>query len=202
MANAFERFKATLERMIFAGLKPDAPMAQKPKKSKIEALMESAEDLASRGLKPEEKPLPGPITLTRKIGTVAGILMIGLCVYFLVTVLRKPAEQGESNAPPPPQVEIIPKGFKVDANKDLEVVEMEFNKSKDPKEITGTLHNLTDRTFARCEISFSVTTKTGAQLGGAATTVTGLKPHGSAQFKVLVPYAEARFAIVRELRTE
>ena len=78
MANAFERLKSSLERMIFAGLKPDAPSG--PKKSKIGALMESAADLASVGLKPDDKPLPGPMTATKKLGLVAGILVIAVCI--------------------------------------------------------------------------------------------------------------------------
>lgn len=200
MANPFQRLRASLERLAFAGLKPDAAVAAK--KSKISTLIESAEDLAGRGLRPEEKPLRGPMTLGQKLGIVAGILLVGLFVYVLVTVLRHPAEQAESTAPPPPPVEIVPKGFKVDKNKDLEVVEINFDKNKEPKEITGTLRNLTDRTFAKCEISFDVTTRGGEQLGGVTTTVNGLEPHGSARFRIPVPQKEAGFAMVRELRTD
>jgi hypothetical protein len=200
MANPFQRLRASLERLIFAGLKPDAVVSQK--KSKIKSLMESAEDLAARGLQPDEKPLPGPMTAGRKIAIVAGILLVGVFVYVLVTVLRHPAEQAESTAPPPPPVQIIPKDFKVDKNKDLEVVEINFNQNKLPKEITGTLRNLTDRAFAKCEVSFDLTTRSGEQLGAVATTVNRLEPHGSVKFRILVPQKEAGFVMVRELRTE
>ena len=200
MANPLQRLRASLERLIFAGLKPDEAVAQK--KSKITALMESAEDLAARGLQPEEKPLPGPLSFGKKLGIAAGILLVGLFIYVLVTVLRHPAEQAESTAPPPPPVEIIPKGFKVEKNKDLEIVEIDFNRHKQPMEITGTVHNLTGRAFPKCEVSFDLTTKEGAQLGGVSTTVTGLEPHGSAKFRIPVNFKEAGFAMVRELRTD
>jgi hypothetical protein len=202
MANLFARWRSSLERLIFAGLRPDEAAAPKKSKSKMASLMESAEDLAGRGLKSEEKELPGPATLGQKLGIVAGILMVVVFVYVLVRVLGHPAQQTESTAPPPPPVQIVPNGFKVDKNKDLEVVHMEFNKNKEPKEIIGTLHNLTDKSFAKCEVSFEVTTRMGEQLGGVTTTVNGLEPHGSVKFRIPVPQKEAGFAMVRELRTD
>jgi hypothetical protein len=201
MASAFQRLKDSVERLIFAGLKPDAAV-EAAKKSKIKSLMQSAEDLASRGLQADEKPLAGPMTLGNKLTIVAGVLLVGVFVYLLVSVLRHPAEQTESTGPAPAPVEIIPKGFKVDKNRDLEVVEMDFKKDKEPKEITGTLHNLTDRTFEKCEVSFDITTKTGEQLGAASTTVNHLEPHASMKFRIPVLQKEAGFAMVRELRTD
>ena len=200
MANLFSRWRASLERLIFAGLKPDEPSVTKKPKSKIATLVESAEELASRGLKPEEKKLPGPMTLGQKLGMVAGILLVCVFVYVLVIVLGHHAEQAESKAPPPPPVEIVPKGFKVDKNKDLEVMEMNFNKTSEPKEITGTLRNATDHAIASCEVRFDVTTKTGAQLGSVSTTLHGLEARGTAKFRIPVPYKEAGFAMVRDLR--
>jgi hypothetical protein len=200
MAKRFARFKARLERLIFAGLEPDAPVA--PKKSKLEALVDSAEELAGRGLKPEDKALRGPMTWGHKIGIAAGIVLLCVFVYVLVTVLRRPAEQAETPGPPPPPLEIVPKGFQVEKNKDLEVVEIQFNRDKDPKEITGTLRNLTGRPVARCEVSFDVTTRSGEQLGGTGTLVTGIQPHGSVRFRVPVKYPGAAFVMVRELRPE
>src|SRR5438477_8258620 len=135
MANPFQRLRVSFERLAFAGLKPD------------------------------EKALRGPMTLGQKLGIFAAILLVGIFVYVLVAVLRHPAEQAESSAPSALPVEIVPKDFKVAKNQDLEVVEIEFNKNKEPKEITGTLRNLTDRTFAKCEISFDVSTRGGEQLG-------------------------------------
>jgi hypothetical protein len=200
MASLFGRCKAAIERLVFAGLKPDAPMA--PKKSKIESLIESAEGLAARGLKSEDKPLPGPMSWAKKIGIVVGLLAIGGGIYVLVTVLQRPADQAEKTGPPPKPVEIIPKDFHVDKNKELEVVEIEFNKNKQPKEIVGTLRNLTDRSIKNCLVSFSVTTRSGSQLGGVMTTVTGLAPHGSSRFRITVPYADAGIVIVRDLQPE
>lgn len=202
MANAFSRWRASLERLIFAGLKPDQPLVTKKPKSKIATLVDSAEELASRGLKPEDKKLRGPMTLGQKLGMVAGILLVGVFIYVLVIVLKHPAEQAESKAPPPPPVEIIPEGFQVDKNKDLEVVEMNFNKGKEPKEITGTLRNVTDHAIASCEVRFDVTTKTGAQLGSVSTTLHGLRARATVKFNIPVPYKDAGFAMVRELRVD
>jgi hypothetical protein len=142
------------------------------------------------------------VTLTKKLGIVLGILVIGVSIYFLVTILQHPAEQAEKTGPPPKPIEIVPKGFKVEKNKDLEIVEIEFDKNKRPKEIVGTLRNRTDRTFSKCEISFDVTTRSGEQLGGANTTVNNLAGHQSVKFKIPVPYENAGFVLVRELHSE
>ena len=160
------------------------------------------ERLIFAGLKPGQRGLPGPASWGKRLGIAVGILLIGAFVFVLVNVLTHPAEQAEETAAAPPPVEIVPKGFTVDANKDLEVIAIEFNKSKNPKEITGTLRNRTDRSFAKCEISFSVTTSDGGQLGGVATTVKAIRPHGSTRFRIPVGYPEASFVMVRELRTE
>src|SRR5581483_3738794 len=149
MASPFARMRAAIERLVFAGLKPDAPIGTK--KSKIGALIDSAEDLAGRGLKPDDAPLPGPMSWTKKLGIVLGILMIPAFIYMLVQVLLHSAEQSETEGPAHVTVQILPKDFKVDKNKDVEVVEIEFNKNKEPKESTGTLRNLTDRSFSKCE---------------------------------------------------
>jgi len=165
-------FKRFVERLIFAGLKPDEPA------------------------------MPGPTSWSKRIGIVAGLLGIGVSVWVLVLVLLHPAQQAEKVEAPPPLLEIVPKDFQVEKNKELEVVAIEFRQNKEPKEITGTLRNLTDRTFAKCEVSFNVTTSNGGELGGAVGTVTGLKPHGSAHFRIPVPYKNAALVMVRELRPE
>jgi hypothetical protein len=200
MANPFKSLRESLERLVFAGLKPDAPAARK--KSKLESLIESAEDLAARGLKPDEQALRGPMSGRKRVALGLGILLLGVFVWVLTAVLRRPAEQQESKAPPPPPIQLVPPGLKVDKNKDLEVVAMDFNKNKDPKEITGVLRNLTDRRLTDCEVSFDITTAAGGQLGGVATTVHNLPPHGSVHFRIVVPQKDAGFAMVRELRTD
>ena len=118
MANRFQRLRESLERLIFAGLKPDAAEVQK--KSKIASLVESAEELAGLGLRPGDKPLPGPMSIGQKLGIVAGILLVGFFVYVLVTVLRHPAQQAESTGPAPRPIEIVPNGIRVDKNRNLE----------------------------------------------------------------------------------
>ena len=202
MSNRFTRLRERVERMVFAGLKPDAPSPGAAKKSRLESLMESAEDLASRGLQPGEKP-SGPMTRRKKAGIVFALLATGGFIYFLVTVLRHPAERGESTAAPPSApTQILAPGVQIEKNQDLEVVKMEFHKDSDPMTITGTLRNRTDKTFARCEVSFDVTTKKGEQLGGASTLVSNLGPHAEAQFRIEIPQKNAGFVLVRELRTD
>src|SRR6476661_670242 len=106
--------------------------------ARLRALLEK---LAFAGLKPEERPLPGPMTLRHKIAVLLGIILVGVFVFVLIGFLRKPAEQKEADMPPPPPVEIVPPGLKVEKNKDLEVTELDLNVTHEPKVITGTLRN-------------------------------------------------------------
>ena len=200
MPGRFDRLRAFLERVAFTGLKPDAEARQK--KSKLRELVKSAEEIASVGLQPEEKSLPGPATLRQRVVILAGLIALGVFVYMLVSFLRKPAQQNEATGPPPPPVEIVPKGMTIEKNKDLEIVSIDFDKAHDPKVITGTLRNRTDHAFAKCEISFHVTTKEGSQLGAVDTTVHNVAAHGTAKFRIVVPQKDAEFTMVRELRAE
>jgi hypothetical protein len=172
MPGPFARLRAFLERVVFAGLKPDV----------------------SAG--------PGPVSLGQKLLLATGIILLGVFVFVLVQFLRKPAQQNEAQGPPPPPVQIVPPGLQIEKNKDLEVVEIEFNKNREPKFITGTLRNRTDRAFSRCEISFHVTARSGSQLGAVDTTVQNVPPHGSVRFRIPVPQKDAEFTMVRELRAE
>ena len=200
MGNWLQRTRDRLEKLVFAGLKPDAPVIRK--KSKLESLLESAEDLAGRGLQSEQKALPGPVTTRRKLTIGVAIVVVCVGIYGLMRVLQSPAARNESQAPAPPQTEIVPKDLVIEKNKDLEIVAIDFDRSAEPHKITGTLRNLTGKVFARCEVSFEITTKAGAQVGAVATTVHNLQPHASTNFSIPVPQSDAAFAMVRELRSE
>ena len=201
MPNPFRWMRQALEKIIFAGLKPDAPPPVSSK-SKLDSLLESAEDLAALGLRPTDKSLPGPTTWRKKVGVVLALLLLGAAIFFLVKVLIRPAEQSESKAPLPPPLQIVSPEVKIDKNKNLEVVEIEFDRTKEPKEIKGTLRNRTGKTFPQCEISFDVNSFEGVQLGGAATTLHNIGPHAVLHFRIPVPQRTAGFVMVRELRTE
>ena len=169
--------------------------------SRFERFQSVVERLVYAGLKPGGLPLPPQQTLRTRLAMAVFILLVAALLTVLVLALRHPALQAEKVALPAPPVEIVPKGFNA-ANPELAVVEIEFNQTKEPKEITGTLHNLTGRLFAKCEVSFNVTTPTGAHLGAVATTVSDVAPHASVRFRIPVAYANAALAMVRELRPE
>jgi hypothetical protein len=200
MADWLQRVKGRIEKLVFAGLKPDAPVV--PKKSKLEALIATAEDLAARGLQPDERALPGPVTTRRKVVIAVGVFAVALGVFALVRMLQQPAKQGEAKGPQPPPLELVPKGLVIEKNKDLEVISINFNRTKEPHEITGTLRNHSGKLFAKCEVSFELTDQAGAQLGGVSTIVHNLPAGGATRFSIPVAQPDAVFAMVRELRPE
>jgi len=169
---------------------------------RFQSLRDRFERLAFAGLKTDESPLPGPMTLRRRIVIgVAALAAVGV-VIALVIVLQKPSGKIETAAANAPPLQIVKPGVIVEKNRYLSVEEMDFNKVSEPKEITGILRNLTNKHYDSCDVSFDVTTKTGGQLGAVATTVHDLAPHGTAQFRIVVRQKEAAFAMVRELRPE
>src|ERR1051325_6149508 len=94
MASRFARLRGLLERVAFAGLKPDVKAG--PKKSKLDSLIRSAEEIASVGLQPEDQPLPGPTTLRHRLTLIVGLLLLGVSIYVLIGFLRKPAPLREA----------------------------------------------------------------------------------------------------------
>ena len=119
MWKPFQSVRRFFERMAFAGLKPDEPAG--PKKSKLSALIQSAEDLATRGLDADQPAMPGPVSTRRKVLlTASGVVLAGIAVALVIT-LRQPAHKPEAqvvNAPPAP---LLKPGIVVEKNRDLSV---------------------------------------------------------------------------------
>jgi len=199
MANWARSLRDKLDKLLYAGLKPDQPPEYK--QSKIDSLLKD-ESIIFAGLKSEEKPLRGPLGLRKKIAIALGLLVLAALVGALVLILQKPAERQEVAGPIHRTPNFLPKEISIDKNKDLEVVSIDFQRDREPHVIVGKIKNRTDRRFARCEISFDVTTAAGALLGGVSTTVTNLAPFALANFEIVVPHKDAAFAMVRELRVE
>jgi hypothetical protein len=199
MSNWFRGLREKIEKVVFAGLKPDAPVSVK--KSKLDSLLESAESFAGRGLEPQDKGLPGPTTLRKKVLLASGVLLAGALVALLAQILSRPAAPREAEDGPVKPIQILQPGVKTE-KKEIEVVEIQFRQNSQPKEIVGTLRNRTEKLFPKCAVSFEVATKEGAQLGGVATTVYNLGPHAEKKFRIPVPQEQAGFVLVRELRTD
>jgi hypothetical protein len=199
MSNLFRGLREKIEKVVFAGLKPDAPVSVK--KSRLDSLLESAENFAGRGLEPEDKGLPGPVTVRKKVLLASGVLLAAGLVELLVHILLRPAPPLDATDGPVKPIQILQPGVTTE-KREIEVVEIQFHKNSQPKEIVGTLRNRTDKLFSKCNVSFEVATKEGAQLGGVATTVYNLGPHAVKEFRIPVPQDQAGFVLVRELRTD
>jgi hypothetical protein len=199
MGKWLRSLRDSFNKLAFAGLRPDQPLEFK--KPKFETLL-SEESIVFKGLKPEEKALPGPTPLRKKIIIVCGAIVVAALVAVLFTILGKPAEQAEVEAPRDVMPNFLPKDLSVDKNKELEVIAIDFQHDREPYMIVGTLGNRTGRRLHKCLVSFDLTTNAGSQLGGVATTIDVLEPFASTRFQIPVHMKNAALAMVRELQAE
>lgn len=198
MRNLIRRF---LESLLYAGLKPDAPArSASPPPGHQGQLRAKLERLLFRGLKPDQGPMQ-PMSRKRKIVLavlgVLGCLLVAGLVFALMN--RKPPSEMSATADPAP-LNFLPPDLKIEKNRYLEVVEIEFQTKSPPYEIIGTLKNLTAKRVSAAEISFDLTDEGGSRVGAVTTTVQNVDPMGSVRFHIPVTQKNAAFAIVRDLR--
>ncbi|MCL5743350.1 MAG: FxLYD domain-containing protein [Acidobacteria bacterium] len=225
MRNAIRRF---FESLIYAGLKPDAPAHQAP--GRMSSLRARLEQLVFRGLTPETpgqnaasaggqsafrarlerlifrglKPDAGPMQpMSRKkkiVIAVAGVAGCALVYGLVVALMNRRAPSDEVTLADPAPLNFLPPDLKIEKNKDLEVVEIEFQRKTLPHQITGTLKNRTNKRFSAAEISFNLTDDSGSHIGAVSTTIQNVEPMVSLRFQIPVTQQNATVAIVRDLR--
>ena len=201
MAKPFISLRGKLDKLLFSGLKPDQPLRRK-KKPKIDELLEE-ESLIFAGLKPEDKSLPGPASIWKRVAATFGALIVAGSLGTLAYFLSRTAERPETAAGPSHRIIFeLPPNFRIDKNQDLDVSEIVFQHDRQPYFISGKVKNKTGRHFKRCEISFDVTTADGGRLGGVVTMIKDLGPHETTDFRIPVPQKNAALTMVRELRAE
>jgi hypothetical protein len=89
---------------------------------------------------------------------------------------------------------------KLDTNRDVDVMEVHIDHSKGIA-VMGTVMNNTTRQIASAEIIFDLTDATGSQLGGVSQRIENLPPQIRHIFRLPIEQSNARFVLVREVRT-
>jgi hypothetical protein len=130
------------------------------------------------------------------------VLVLGVAGW----VLLAPPEPADKPPAPltPAQVAaktpILPNGFTVSQNDNLQVVEVSVEKAPDGRYVVGTLKNTTGRRYRSAELAFDLTDEDGSQVGAATTRVAAVEPNGNVRFRFPVPQRNASIALVREVR--
>ena len=89
---------------------------------------------------------------------------------------------------------------KVETNRDLDIVEVHVDRSQGVA-VVGTVLNNTTHAISTAEIVFDLTDSVGSQLGGVSQKLENLRPQIRQSFRMPIEQQEARFALVREVRT-
>jgi len=201
------RLRELVESIVFAGMKPGAPVAQAQRMWWLGPLRRPIERFLSGGFAPSD-----PLYLTRRtigqriraalvIGApcliVAGLMALALSNHFVKkTVMPKDLSPAEVAARMLPNLDHI----KLDTNRDVDVMEVHVDRTKGTA-VMGTVMNNTTHEIHSAEIVFDLTDSTGTQLGGVSQKMENLAPRIRRDFRLQIAQNTASLVLVREVKT-
>lgn len=202
-----KRIQAFLERLIFAGMKPGAPMPGGPKDPlRWLGPLRGPVDRFLSGTRSSDPLYLSNRTLRQKLLTGSVIVL----PFGAVLTLLFLAAAGRFSTPPPqtkesPAVAINLPSFsdvQVKSNRELVVLEARVDPGARPVTLTGTAKNMTDRRIRTAEIIFEVNDRRGSQLGRQTVILENVEPQQIARFQVPVRARGAVIALVSEVNVQ
>jgi hypothetical protein len=203
-----KRIRGFFESIVFAGMKPGGSAVQTQRMRWLGPLRTPVERLLSGGPAPSD-----PLYLTnRTIGQklkpviVLGVpcLIVGSLMVLVLTnqVAKKTPLAKPDPTPAETAAKMLPNmaEIKVETNRDLEIIEVHVDRSQGIA-LVGTVMNNTTHAIPTAEIVFDLTDSNGSQLGGVSQKIENLAPQIRQSFRLPLELPEARFALVREVRT-
>lgn len=204
-----KQLRQSVNSILFAGLKPDAPREQTARLRRLGPLR----GLLERVLR---APAPSdPLYLSNrtfdqkaKLGLaiavpcliVVGVTALGLSHFFQA--------KGPGPSAEPTAAELAAKLLpnmgqigNIEVNKDVQVLDAHIEREGGGK-VAGTVKNNTGRLIHTTEIILNLTDKTGSLLGAVSAQVDDLAPNATVNFRVPIEQADAAFALVREVQTQ
>lgn len=196
--------RKAFESVAYAGLKPSGAAAPPPRPG---GRLKRAWDRLLSGSTPKDPLYLSNRTWKHKLSIAATVctpvlIVIGIFVYSMMTpppVTEKPPAELTS-AEIAARTQIIPEGFKVAQNDDVQVSEVFVDRNSSPNRVSGTVQNATGKRFGVVELTFDLTDQDGSQVGGAKFSVADLAPRASKAFSFPIPQRNAAFVLVREAR--
>ena len=197
-----------IESIIFAGMRPGAPVAHPHPMRWLRPLRRPIERFLSGGAAPSD-----PLYLSRRtagqrirfallIGTpgviVAGLMALALSNHFVKkTVMpRLDLPPAEVTAKMLPNMDRV----KFDTNRDMDVMEVRVDRTKGTL-VMGTVMNNTAHQLHSAEIVFDLTDRAGSQLGGVSQKIENLPPQIRKALRLPIEQRTASFVLVREVKT-
>lgn len=193
------RIRRIFQRLIYAGLKPGAPLRYKPRPALLSKWLEP---LLFRGLNPGEPTPVGRAAIFRKLkksfvlaaSLAVVVVLIGLYFMTKPKVAANPAATAAPVIPP----NFLSEPIRTDKNADLEIAEYRIVRQPAPM-IVGSVRNRSGKRYSHVEASFDLTDQRGSNVGLAIAKFQEIPPHGEVPFRLAVT-PRVVFALVRELR--
>lgn len=201
------KLRQLVERLVYAGMKPDAPAAQpeKPKgawRQRLDRFIAGSGDMDPLYLSNR--------TLWQRIRTVVlGVGPVLLLVIVLVLAWSgvfkgKDAPKIKDLTPAERAARILPNfdsKIQLPANHDLDIQDVHVEHGS-PTQVAGRVKNNTDHAIASAELVFDLTDDRWSRLGAVKTQVENLPPHTTAAFRFPVKQDNAEHALVREFEIQ
>ena len=201
------RFRQFIEKILYAGLKPNAPPKESNRGRWLGRLSAAVERFLA-GRAPTDPLYLTNRTLKQKLTLAVAVAVPAL---FLLAVMAVAFSNlfSPSSAPPhePTPAEVVAKllpdlekTIEIDVNKDAELVEVHVERSSASPRITGLLRNRTDRPIS-VEFALELTDDAGSRLGAVVGRVDKAPPKNTIPFQFPIKQENAAFALVREMHT-
>jgi hypothetical protein len=203
-----KRLRQFFESIVYAGMKPGAPSAQKSSLRWLGPLQGPVQRFLNGSASTD------PLYLTNR--TLGHKVRLGLliCIPFaLVLAFVGFAALGRFDDPdqlPPPTKQLtnaeiaakmlpdLNKDLTLETNKELQVVEVEVQQIGGSR-ISGSVKNNTDHLITDAEVIFDLTNTGGSRVGAVSCKIARVEPKSTAPFQTAIPQADAAFAVVREV---
>jgi hypothetical protein len=204
-----KQLRQSLNSIVFAGLKPDAPREQAarlrwlgPLRGLLERVLQApapSDPLYLSNRTFDQKAKLG-LAIAVPCLIVVGLTALGLSHFFRA---KGPGPAAEPTAAEV-AVKLLPNMSKIgniEVNKDVQVLEAHVELEGGAK-LTGTARNNTDHLIHTAKIVFNLTGQGGSQVGAVSAQVENLAPNATVRFQVPIEQTNAAFALVREVQTQ
>jgi hypothetical protein len=202
------RTRELIESIIFAGMKPGAPVGRPHPMRWLQPLLRPIERFLSGGAAPSD-----PLYLSRRttgqrirfallIGT-PGVIVTGLMALALSNNFVKKTVMPRLDLPPAEvAAKMLPNmdRVKLDTNRDVDVMEVHVDRTRGTV-VMGTVMNNTAHQIHSAEIVFDLTDAMGSQLGGVSQKIENLPPQNRQAFRLPIEQRTASLVLLREVKT-
>jgi hypothetical protein len=139
----------------------------------------------------------------RTIAFVAGPFLVIAAVVILVQGLKPPAPPPRQLTPAEIAAKMLPDATKVplESNPDVSVGDVQIEHSARPI-VTGTINNTSARVLRKAEVLMWLADEHGSVLGSLTAQAHDVPPHGSAAFRIPLPFKNASIVLVRDVQSE